>query len=302
MQELRVFGMTEYSNQPHVSVIVSAYNEEDYIQRSVDSILAQTFVDFELILLDDGSTDGTWKLMQEFDDPRIRREQLGRMGLAKALNHGICVARSEYIAFMGADDESLPERLECQVAFLDSHPDISILGTAYYKYDAMRNEHFIRYPPQTDADIRRAIGLHIPICHGSVMLRKAVVEKTGGYNDVPTAVDLELWLRAAPYFKFANLNEPLYIYWFDPQHSFFEASLGHFRRRWHTIKLHAKAIRVFRLPAYYYALLGARWLYYLVLPDSLKRVARKLVSKSQEIPIQSRVPGHDPLVRPDIET
>ena len=297
-----VFGMAEYKDQPRVSVILTAYNEERYIRRAVDSILAQTFTDFELILLDDGSTDGTWEIMQEFDDPRIRRERLGRAGRSRALNHGLSLARGEYIAIMDADDESLPERLARQVAFLDSHPAISILGTAYYKYDAMRDERYIRCHPQADEDIRRAMAIGIPICHGSVMFRKAVVEKVGGYDEnIPDAEDLELWLRAASYFKFANLGPPpVYIYWFDPQHSFFETSLGRFRRVWNTMRLNAYAIRLFRLPAYYYALLGAKLLYYFVLPGSLKRTARKLVSRSREFPLQSRVPGHDPLVRSDI--
>ena len=287
--------MDRKKHRPRVSVVLPAYNEEGYIHRSIDSILAQTFSDFELILLDDGSTDGTWRIMHAYKDPRIRRIQLGRVGFTKALNHGLRLSRGDYIARMDADDESLPERLERQVEFLDMHPAVSILGTTYYRYDGLRNERYVRSFPQDDQDIRRALALYIPICHGSVMYRKAVIDKVGGYKEnVDDLEDLELWLRAAPHFQFANLGPPpLHIYWFDPQHSYFQTLYGTYRRAWQSIRLNGHAIRQFKLPAYYYALLGAKILYYSVLPNSLKRIARNLVSGSTEVPIQAHITGHE---------
>ena len=289
-------------NEPRVSVILPAYNEERYIRRSVGSILGQTFADFELILLDDGSTDTTWQVIQEFDDPRIRKEQLSRMGFTKALNHGLRIARGEYIARMDADDESLPKRLERQVAFLDSNATISILGTCYFKNDAMRNERYVRRFPEDDRDIRRAMALYIPLCHGSVMFRKAVVQKIGGYNEsIHDAEDLELWLRAAPYFRFANLGPPpVHIYNFDPHNSFFEKSLGRSRRVWETSKLHGRAVRLIQLPPWYYGLLGARMLYYFALPSGLKRIARKLIPGISESAPQSSALDSQPGAREQI--
>jgi glycosyltransferase involved in cell wall biosynthesis len=247
-----------------------------------------------LILLDDGSTDGTWRIIQAYEDFRIRRTRLGRVGRSNALNHGLHLSRGEYIAVMDADDESLPERLERQVAFLDSHPAVSILGTTYYRSDALRNERYVRCFPQTDQGIRRALALYIPICHGSVMYRNAVIDKIGGYNeDVDDGLeDLELWLRAARYFQFANLGPPpLHIYWFDPQHSYFQTLHGGFKRVWHTIRLNTRAIKQFQLPAYYYAMLGAKLLYYAVLPNRLKRLARNLVARGMELPWRAQFPG-----------
>lgn len=287
--------MSEIQKKPRVSVVLPAYNEERHIRRSVCSILTQTFSNFELILLDDGSSDRTWEIMQEFSDPRIRKEKLGRMGFTKALNHGLRIARGEYIARMDADDESLPERLERQVAFLDSNPDISILGTTYYRYDGIRNERYIRCFPQANQDIRRALALGIPICHGSVMFRSTVIERVGGYNEnMVSQSDWELWLRAASYFKFANLGPPpVHIYRFDPRHSFFETSLGRYRRLWISMKLSARAVQVLQMPSYYYAFLGAKLLYYFVLPNRVKRLARSLVPGWNEIPIQSDPHEHD---------
>ena len=284
-------NMHRGKEQPDVSVVLTAYNEEMYIRRSVNSILEQTLEEFELLLVDDGSTDSTWEIMQEFNDPRIRRRQLARVGRSKALNCGLSLARGKYVALMDADDESLPARLERQVEFLDSNPAVSILGTTYYMYDARRNERYVRSFPSNDREIRRALALYIPICNGSVMYRRAVVEKVGGYDEnIDDLVDYELWLRAARHFRFANLGQPpAHIYWFDPQHSYFEKTHGRYKRVWHGIKLNGRAIRQFRLPAYYYALLGAKILYYAVLPNSLKRIARRLVSGSNELPLGSRV-------------
>lgn len=270
---------------PKVSVILSAYNEEKYLTRSVQSILDQTFRDLEVILIDDGSTDSTWEIIKGFQDSRVRPVKLDRSGLMKAVNRGLSMARGEYIARMDADDESLPDRIQKQVEFLDSHPDIAVVGTAYFKHDAMRNERYVRFEPTDDAEIRRSMALYIPICQGSVMVRGCVFEKIGGYDeDIPDAEDLDLWLRAAPYFRFANIPEPLYIYWFDPEHSYFESSLGRLRRTMNKIRLSSRAIRLFELPRYYYLLAGGTLVYNL-LPTTLKRLARRLVSNSVEEPL-----------------
>lgn len=275
------------TKQPLISVLLPAYNEAKYLRRAVDSILAQTFKDFELILLDDGSTDETWEIIEKYLDPRLLKVRLNRMGFTSALNHGLSIARGEYIARMDGDDVSLPERLEKQVSFLDTHPDISIVGTAYYKYDALRNEQFIRRHPTTDKNIRRAMAFYHPICHGTVMFRKEIVNKIGGYSNLPTASDLELWLRASRYYKFANLDEPLYIYYFNPNHSYFEVSLGHLKRTMISAKLHNRAIKEFDLPSYYYLIASARWIYYLLLPSKIKRFVRNIVSFSKEEHISS---------------
>ena len=111
---------------------MAAYNEEQGLRRAATSILSQTFEDFEFIIVDDGSTDRTWQLVEELDDPRVRGFSPGRLGLCRALNYGLSFARGEYIARMDADDRSLPGRFTRQVEFLDANPDVAILGTTYY--------------------------------------------------------------------------------------------------------------------------------------------------------------------------
>jgi hypothetical protein len=188
---------------------------------------------------------------------------------------------------MDADDESLPLRFEKQVEFLDHHPEISILGTGYIKNDAMRTEKFTRFFPALDDEIKLSMAYQIPICHGTVMFRKTILETLDGYNEIiPDAEDLELWIRAAAQnYKFANLQIPLHIYWFDPKTSYFEATLGRRKRALNTLKLNAKAIKQMHLPIYYYLYLVAKLVYYFLLPTGLKTIARKLVSKSTEVPL-----------------
>lgn len=272
-------------DSPRISVVMAAYNEEALIQRAINSLLAQTFGDFELLVIDDGSKDRTVEIVQRYTDDRIRLFTPGRLGFTKALNFGLKNARGELIARLDADDEDLPDRFKSQVEFLDTHPEISILGTAYIKHDAMRHEDFIRHFPEKDCDIKKTMSFQIPICHGSVMFRKQVIDRIGGYNEnIPDAEDLELWIRAASAgFMFHNLQVPLHVYWFDSKTSYFEATLGRRKRALNTLKLNARAIKQMHLPVYYYLLLGAKLVYYFLLPTRLKTVARKLVSRSTEV-------------------
>ena len=116
--------------QPKISVVMPAYNAENYIREAIDSILAQTFRDFEFLIIDDGSTDHTVEIIRSYSDSRIRLYQNERnMGVAATLNRGLDLARGEYIARMDADDISLPERFAKQAAYMDAHPDVAVCGS-----------------------------------------------------------------------------------------------------------------------------------------------------------------------------
>ena len=121
---------------PRVSVILPAYNAEAYLKEAIDSILNQTFPDFQLIVINDCSTDGTEEIIRQYADPRlvpVKNEK--NLGIAATLNRGLSLAQGDYIARMDADDISLPHRLERQVAYLDAHPDIAVLGTNVETFD-----------------------------------------------------------------------------------------------------------------------------------------------------------------------
>lgn len=197
-----------------VSIIMAAYNCEDTVGDSVASILQQTFSDWEFIICDDGSSDRTFEILQDYQnaDPRIKviRNAVNSK-LPYSLNHCLQYARGTYIARMDADDRSHPERLEKQVAFLDAHPELDVVGTGMTCFcgDEITG---VRHPPETPGP--EWIGLGVPFFHATILMRRQVYERLGGYSLAPHVLrceDVDLWMRFfAAGFRGANLQEPLY--------------------------------------------------------------------------------------------
>ncbi len=202
-------------SEPFVSVILPVYNQQAKIGRAVRSILSQTWQDFELIVIDDGSTDGTWKnLLPYGQEPRTRLVKETHRGLTPTLNHGLKLARGELIARQDSDDLSDPTRLERQVAFMDSHPDIGVLGTWARLYKERPDMTEDWDPVISDPEIRSHLFYgENPIVHGSALFRRRCYEECGGYGqEFVYAQDYELWTRFAQRFQFANLPEHLYYH------------------------------------------------------------------------------------------
>ena len=199
-----------------VSVVMPVFNAGRYLPLAIESVLAQTLRDIELICVDDGSTDGSPEVLQTYAarDARVLVLQNERnMGEPTTRNKGMAVASGEYIAIQDADDVSLPQRLERQIAFLEATPSISILGAAMLVVD--EHEAAIRYWPAYESDVVLRCQLLVmnPLAHPSVVLRRHVIEEIGGYQEsLAAAVDYELWVRAASVCKFANLPEVLVRY------------------------------------------------------------------------------------------
>ena len=185
-----------------------------YIQEAIHSILKQTYPNFELLVVDDASTDETAGILSRHEDPRIKiitnPEILGPAG---ARNKALAAARGTYIAIMDADDVSLPHRLETQIRFLESYPDHALVGSYAYQIDeAGCHESIIELQTEDDA-IRRCLIRGNNFVHGSVMVRREVLLRAGGYNEAFTyAHDYELWLRLIESCRVANLPEPLYCW------------------------------------------------------------------------------------------
>jgi len=198
---------------PRISVIMSAYNRDDYLKEAVDSILDQTFSDFEFIIINDGSSDGTHDILKNYKDSRLRIFEQQNMGLTKSLNKGITFSNGEYIARQDADDVSLSERFEKQVRFLDERSDIALLGTAAIRINHNGKElDIVRYP-EDDGTIRNRLLEFNPFWHTSVMMRKKCLDETGIYREISDSVDdYDLWLRISEKYKLANLSEPLVKY------------------------------------------------------------------------------------------
>jgi glycosyltransferase involved in cell wall biosynthesis len=198
--------------EPLVSIVMGAYNEARFLQDALDGILNQTFTDIELIVVDDGSSDETPALLSRYADQRlvcIRNPQ--NLGLTRSLISAVGVARGQLIARHDADDVSHPDRLRQQVAFFNSHPEVGLLGTAYYVISEDGRVLDLVRLPADDARLRERLQRGNPFCHGTVMLRRTALEQAGGYRaEFPVTQDYDLWLRVAEHTRLACLTTPLY--------------------------------------------------------------------------------------------
>ncbi len=200
--------------RPEISVVMSVYNGERYLKEALDSILEQTFSDFEFIIIDDGSTDRSREILTEYAarEARIRLiENAQNIGLTKSLNKGLLQAQGRYIARQDADDISLPQRFEMQLAYLTAHQKIGLLGTSCTTIDKYGKAGKIREKPVTDTEIRWTILFDNPFWHTSVMFRRKLIkEHQLMYTEhIKFAQDYELWARMLHHTRAANLATPL---------------------------------------------------------------------------------------------
>ncbi len=203
------------SRQPLVSVLMSVHNDLQYLRESIDSILYQTFGDFEFILIDDGSTDDSGSFLKNLSDPRVKLlVNPSNIGLTASLNIGLDLARGKYLARMDADDISEPLRLERQVGFLEAHPHIGIVGCSRHLIDEEGKSIAIAPALEDDLAIRWKCLMGNPFAHPTVMIRRQVLLDNALRYDrsFRTAQDYELWTRLLPCTQSANLPDPLVRY------------------------------------------------------------------------------------------
>ncbi|TKF67355.1 glycosyltransferase family 2 protein [Vibrio sp. F13] len=197
-----------------VTVLLPVYNAEYHIEDAIRSILAQTYTDFELLIINDGSTDTTLDKINSFNDDRIRLVNLcDNKGLIFALNYGLELARGTFIARMDADDICLPQRLEKQLDFLKGNPDYVACGTSIINFN-QGYDSYMRYP-ESDAQIRVALTFfERNICHPTVMIRKQVLEQHNirYRSKYVHAEDYMLWIDLSKYGKLYNLPQGLVRY------------------------------------------------------------------------------------------
>ncbi|MEM0575269.1 glycosyltransferase family 2 protein [Flavobacterium polysaccharolyticum] len=196
---------------PKVTVLMPVYNCELYIKEAIDSILNQTFTDFEFLIIDDASTDKTVSIVKEYNDCRIELiEKPVNTGYTNSLNYGLKVAKGEYIARMDGDDISLPNRFEKQIAFLDANPEVVLCGTAVKVIDSDR---VIRYPEFNDY-IKLEFLSQNCIVHPSVMIRKSILDFYSISYDTnkEPAEDYNLWVKLLNYGNLYNIQEVLLYY------------------------------------------------------------------------------------------
>lgn len=208
---------------PTVSVLLPVHNAAATLAAALDSIVAQSFTDWELLLINNASTDESPAIAQRWAecDPRIKLLHEPRIGIAHALNTGLAKAKGKYIARMDADDVSHPERLAKQVAHLDTHPEIGVLGTrtafASTMPESRGMQAFVLWQNELITPHRHYVKrfVDVPLAHPTVLFRHELVEQYGGYDTGPQPEDHELWLRWMDAgVRFAKLPEEL-LTWND---------------------------------------------------------------------------------------
>lgn len=199
------------TTNPLISILIAVYNTEKYLQECLESILAQTYTNWELIVLNDGSTDNSDAIIRAFipkipTNNEVKYLTFEHKGLPYCLNRGIEIAKGKYIARMDGDDIMLEKRLEIQTEFMENNPDIGVLGSHAIEIDENGEEFSLIRDPVEDSEIKHDLNYRCPILHPTVMMRKELL-KDNLYKEIyPSSEDLDLWWRLEKVTKFRNLD------------------------------------------------------------------------------------------------
>ncbi|MGC4031251.1 MAG: glycosyltransferase [Tepidisphaeraceae bacterium] len=201
---------------PRVSILMAVYNGRDYLPATMASMLEQTFTDFEFVIIDDGSTDGVTDLLRDYaaKDSRIKLTSRPNKGLTPTLNEGLRLCTAPLVARMDSDDLARPDRLAKQVAFMDAHPEVALLGGGYELIDQHGRLLTTLTPPTDNAALQQqCLDGTTPICHPLAMFRRDAALQVGGYDEsYAVAQDLDLWLRLGEVGELACLPDVILQY------------------------------------------------------------------------------------------
>lgn len=205
---------------PRVSLLIAVHNAAQFLRQAISSVLSQTYRDFELIVVDDFSSDGSLAILQSFGDPRIRIiKHDANLGASIARNDALAEARGEFVAILDADDVCAPERLERQVAFLEANPKVGLVGCGIYDNTDVNGTVLHRSQlPLDNQTIQRTLMNEWCFLHSSIMFRKSLQEVVGGYREAfEPAEDHDFVLRILELCHAHNLPEPLVSYRLNPK-------------------------------------------------------------------------------------
>ncbi len=198
------------ASRPQVSVLIPVYNREHLISEALDSVLRQSFRDFEILVIDDGSTDRSAELVYAYSDPRIRViHNAKNLGIPRTRNRAVEAALGRFIAWMDSDDIAHPERLERQVAFLKAHPRVAAVGSFARWIDATGRAMGVRRRPVSSDEIKARLLFSGCFTNTTVMSRRQAQERYRYREDFDLGSDIELWTRVAQDHEVANLPEVL---------------------------------------------------------------------------------------------
>lgn len=265
--------------EPLISIVVPAFNEEEFIGSSLDSLLNQTYSNIELILVDDRSSDSTVEVARSkiCDSRDIIITNATNMGRRFSSNRGAMHADGEYIIFHDADDISTPERIEKQVQFLEENPDVGVVGGAYYYINPERGQAELKIRPTDDEQIRQQMGRECMINTGTAMFRREALFGSGLFCSAKVE-GYELIINIGKDWKLANLEEPVYLYRINKNS---RSQQGELYKKAIIAYRSYQAIQAFDLP-YWYLPLQLGWLVYMNVPPSLQKVVRRTFSPTEE--------------------
>lgn len=198
---------------PEVSVLLAVYNGERHIREAIESVLAQDSDNWELVIVDDGSTDSTPQLLSAQTDPRIRVLRTENQGLTKALNYGLQTCVGQFVARLDADDRCLPERIRLQADFLKTHPNVVAVGASFYEVLVQHMIARVCEPPKAHADCRAELlqGRSV-FLHSSVMFRRTLEGEPIRYDEsYREAQDQRLWIQLAARSQLGSIEKPLVV-------------------------------------------------------------------------------------------
>lgn len=232
---------------PLVTVLMAVHNGLPYLPQAIRSVLAQTFPDFELLIIDDASTDESLACIRRYTDPRIRLwVNPKNLGQARSLNEGLTHARSPYVARLDQDDVCLPERLERQMRYLEEHPEVALVGSRMVGIDegGRRIDLFGKALSDVGMFVGWLLSGVCPIGHPTVMCRRSSIEQLGGYDErYQIGQDYDLWIRfALARFRAAVLSEPLVQY---RMHSTQQSAADRLAHRRELIAIHERLVEQF---------------------------------------------------------
>jgi len=198
---------------PELTVLLPVYNGMPYLVKAVESILEQSLKDFDFLIINDGSTDGSKEYLDQLDDNRIKVFHNPNLGLGATLNIGIELCNTEFLARMDADDISLPTRLEAQLDYLRNHNEVGLLGTQIeYFGESGRKGFSPPLPREHQVIYANLLRGHHAICHPTIMCRTSILREIGGYHTDGIGEDLDMFLRMGEASKIANLEKILFLY------------------------------------------------------------------------------------------
>jgi len=208
--------------KPLVSVVMPAYNSEKTIGEAIESILNQTYKNFEFIIINDGSTDKTLEIIKSYakkDKRIIVLDNEKNFGIPKTRNIALKKSKGKYIAIQDSDDISLSKRLEKQAEFLERNPNVGVVGSFMEIFDGHKKRGIRKYP-EKDKELRKMIFFVCPIGQPAAMIRASVFEKIGLFDErFSQTEDLDLWFRIGNEYKLSNLQEVLIKYRYNPKSS-----------------------------------------------------------------------------------